>query len=420
MPPFRPKSRKNLEVFQAGCLQRLVAHAYENVPYYRKLFDDNWVGPGEIKSAADLQKIPFSTRETLQSQAPEDLVARGIDINSLVVSKTSGSSGKPLIVRRTWKEQMLLHAFLLRANRFSGLRVSDHVVGIGMARTKHIREKKTFGQVLRKLGILRNTQIDAALDPSDIINRLRELKPDVVTGYPSLLSHIAGLMTDLDRSIIRPRFLMAGAELMTVLDRNRISKGFNAPVLDFYSSFEFHNIAWECRDTGEMHTADDSVIVEILKDGRPVSPGEQGEVVVTALHSHAMPFIRYKLGDLVVRGSESCQCGAPYSTIREIEGRLGEYIELPDGRSIHASIIQKPLIQNPPEWLGHFQIIQERRDLIVVEVVASTETPSGAGPELRNLLSAVLGPAVEITIRFVPKVTTSDGAKHVVLRSNLQ
>jgi phenylacetate-CoA ligase len=133
-----------------------------------------------------------------------------------------------------------------------------------------------------------------------------------------------------------------------------------------------------------------------------------------------MPFIRYKLGDLVVKGYDSCPCGAPFSTIREIQGRLGEYIELPDGRSVHASMVQKPLIQNPPQWLAHYQIIQERRDLIVVEVVSSTDPPSEADLEIRDLLGKVLGAGVKIKVDFVHKISTSAGAKHMVFRSNLQ
>ncbi len=78
-------------------------------------------------------------------------------------------------------------------------------------------------------------------------------------------------------------------------------------------------MAWECRHSGDLHTCDDGVLVEVLRDGRPAEPGERGEVVVTNLHAYAMPFIRYRIGDLATRGAP-CGCGAPFSTIGEITG----------------------------------------------------------------------------------------------------
>ena len=68
----------------------------------------------------------------------------------------------------------------------------------------------------------------------------------------------------------------------------------------------------------------------------PAAEGERGEVVVTALHSFAVPFIRYRLEDSVVKGKDACACGKLFSTIRSILGRTSEYFPLPDGRELHA------------------------------------------------------------------------------------
>jgi phenylacetate-coenzyme A ligase PaaK-like adenylate-forming protein len=95
--------------------------------------------------------------------------------------------------------------------------------------------------------------------------------------------------------------------------RQRIEAGFGAPVIDFYDSHEFNMIAWQRPGTGYYQLAAQSVISEVLQDGHPVEIGEQGEFVGTALHSWAMPFIRFRLGDIVTRGE------AP-STLKEIQG----------------------------------------------------------------------------------------------------
>jgi phenylacetate-CoA ligase len=392
-------------------------HAYKNVLYYRRLFDENGIDPREVRSVRDLTKVPVTSRADLQKLGPEELTARGLDLSTLIEAETSGSSGQPLVIRRTWKEQMLLHAFLVRANRFLGLRASDYVVGIGLMRPSHHQERKALGKTVRKFGVFRNTRIDAALEPQVILAKLKEVKPDVITGYPSVLDHVAGLMNEESRKVVRPRFLMSGAEILTLTRRNRISKGFEAPVFDVYSSVEFHNIAWECRDTGEMHTSDDSVIVEVLNGGRPANPGEEGEVVGTALHSYAMPLIRYRLGDIVTRGSDRCSCGAPYATIRKVQGRVGDYVQLPAGRMVHVAVLDQAIRANPTNWVYHYQIVQERLHLIVVKVVAAATPPPEALAAMRDSVKEVLGRDVEAEVRLVDEIQSTRGSKQAIFRS---
>jgi phenylacetate-CoA ligase len=81
-------------------------------------------------------------------------------------------------------------------------------------------------------------------------------------------------------------------------------------------------MAWECRHSGDLHTCDDGVLIEVLVDGRPAEPGERGEVVVTNLHAYAMPFIRYRIGDVATREAP-CGCGAPFAAIGEIRSSSG-------------------------------------------------------------------------------------------------
>ena len=93
--------------------------------------------------------------------------------------------------------------------------------------------------------------------------------------------------------------------------RQQITQGFRAPVFEMYDSHEFNLLAWECSATGEMHISDYGMILEVLRDGRPVREGERGEVVGTNLYAYTMPFIRYRLGDIVTKGSEVCRLRQP-------------------------------------------------------------------------------------------------------------
>ena len=164
---------------------------------------------------------------------------------------------------------------------------------------------------------------------------LKRIPPDALTGFPGVLVRIAQSLTEADRRVLRPRFVVAGGEVLTPVMRKQIRDAFRAPVFETYASHEFSLIASECQETGESHVCDDGMILEVIKDGRPAAPGERGEVVGTALHSFAMPFVRYRLGDVVTQSSGTCACGQPFSTIRTIQGRMIDYFPLPSGRLMH-------------------------------------------------------------------------------------
>src|SRR3990170_8119245 len=101
-------ARDEIVSFQNRQLRRLVTHAYENVPYYRRLFDQNGIKPKYIQSVSDLPAIPITSKKDLQSLPVEEIVARGVNPKSLIRHRTSGASGEPFTILRTWIEEHLL------------------------------------------------------------------------------------------------------------------------------------------------------------------------------------------------------------------------------------------------------------------------------------------------------------------------
>jgi len=197
--------------------------------------------------------------------------------------------------------------------------------------------------------------------------------------------------------------------------RRQITEAFEAPVFDVYACHEFRVIAWECKDTGELHMCDDCMIVEVLKDGRPATIGERGEIVGTNLHSFAMPFIRYRLGDIVTKGLETCRCGQPFSTIGAIQGRMTDYFSLPGGRLIHPYEISLLFIDT--SWLRQYQMVQEREDRIILRVVPSTTPTPQELNQLEESVTAVLGQEMEFQLILVHEIQLEPSGKFRVLRS---
>ena len=409
-------AREEIVAFQNRQLRHLITHAYNNVPYYRMLFDQNGIKPKDIQSVSDLPAIPISSKKDIQSLPMEEVVARGVNPKNLFARRTSGSSGEPLTIRRTWFEQQLFGLFRLRMMRDFGLRFTDRQVSIGLIRERHQFDDQLPLKIIQALGLLGKVRINCLLPPEDIVRLLRDLCPSILTGFSGVLLQISHIIGVEDRLSIRPRFMVAGAEVLTPLMRHQITEAFKAPVFEVYASLEFSMIAWECKKTGELHTCDDNLIVEVLDDDRPVAIGERGEVVGTNLHSFAMPFIRYRLGDIVTKGSETCQCGQPFSTIRAIQGRMLDYFPLPGGRMIHPYEITVPHV-GAASWVRQYQLIQEREDRIILRVVPLTTPTTQELARLQESVTTILGQGVEFQVILVPEIQLEPSGKFRVSRS---
>lgn len=397
--------RARIEAFQSSRLRRLVQHAYQRVPYYRRLFQQAGIQPHHIQSLSDLEKIPPTTRHALQSSPPGDIVAYGFDARDLVVHRTSGSSGEPFSIRRTAFEDRLLQAYRLRVLFRLGMRLTDRRMAVVTSRL----ESTPF---YMKLGLLRYREIDCLEPPDEMLRRLRATPPDVLRGFPGTLSWLAGFMSEADRAIIRPRFVVTDSEMMTADMRARISTAFAAKVIDFYDSHEYNMIAWECHSGGLYHVSDLSVIAEVVSNGQAACPGEDGELIGTALHSWAAPLIRFRLGDLVTRGPRGCSCGAPNSTLMQIQGRLIDRFELPNGTTVHPYKLVRPLLHENP-WIQRFQIVQQNLDRIHVKVVPlrSQMPASDAVPHLQKVLSEALGSGVFISVELADEIPPDPNGK---------
>jgi phenylacetate-CoA ligase len=393
--------RTDLRAWQDARLRRLVLHAYESVPFYRRLFDRHRLHPRHIRGVKDLELIPLTDKAEMRRAGQPDLLARGHDPAALLSVRTSGSSGEPFTIRRTWLEDKLQYLLRLRTFRAFGIRHRDRVVAVGVGGRPETGDRKVVGRSLRALGFHDRQLIDGLQEPARVAVQLREARPEVLIGLPGMLHRLTAPELSEIVAGVRPRVVVVGGEVAAPAMRLRIREAFGAPLYETYGSHECPLIAWECRHSGDLHTCDDGVLVEVLRDGQPVEPGERGEVVVTNLHAYAMPFIRYRIGDLATRVA-SCGCGLPFSGIGEIQGRMLDYFPLPGGRLLHPYEIVRLLVWGPGEWLKQYQLVQERADRVVLYAVAEP-----APARLEGVMRAVrplLGPAVEFEVRLVERI----------------
>ena len=309
-------------------VRKLVRHAWNNVPYYRRLLEAARVRPEEIRHAEDLKRLPISTKRERQRVPLEDKVARGVDLKRCVQRWTSGSTGQQdLVVRTRWEEHVLL-AHRARMGLQVGVRPGYLSVNVGIQDTRRA--------LPHRLGLFPITLLNPFLEPCKILSELVRVRPDFIRALPNILDRVVQEDVDKELRQIGTKIVFCGSEVMAPATWRRIEEGFGARIIDIYGAHEFNMIAWSCLTCGSYHTVDDSVYLEVLKDGCPAAPGEEGEVVVTGLHSFAMPFIRFDTGDIArVPEVRRTFCRISFGAVESLEGRACESITLSNGSVIN-------------------------------------------------------------------------------------
>jgi phenylacetate-CoA ligase len=412
-------TRAELLGFRDRQIRRIVEHAYRTVPYYRALYDEHGVHPDCIRGAADMPLLPTVSKSHFRETPEIERVAARLDPEQLIPAASSGSSGRPFMIRRSWMEHNVLHLARIRARRSYGLRPTDRALNILNPKNVHARDNKMIGRTLVKLKLQSaQKRVSIHLDLDTIAAEVRAYRPAMLSGYPNMLARVSEA---LQRNPVSPpsiRVALTGAEALTPDLRRKIESRLGVPVRDQYGSNECNLMGWECAHGGPLHTSDDTVLVEVIgADGSPVAKGEPGEVVVTALHTFTMPLIRFRIGDVAVQGSSQCECGAPFGTIQRVHGRMLDMFPLPDGRVIHAYYLSESLIMDDPDWIENFQITQERVDRLVMRIVPRAEPTEERLSRLRVLGAQLLGAGVEFELAIVERIAPDPSGKFRPARS---
>ena len=403
---------EKLEEIQRKKLIPMIKHAYQNVSYYHKLFDSAGIKPEDIKSMEDLPKIPITNKSTFQSLPITEITAKNIDLSKCLSLRTSGSQGVPLTIYFYKKDKNFLDMVWARAKLENGQRLRDKRVSI--RESQYFLAQKSW---FEHLGIWRRVNLSCFDDVKNQLKIVEKVNPQVITGYPSTLKLLARTVQEQKNKRVHPRLIFTTAELLDADSRRFIASTFEAPVFDYYGAHELGLIAWECSEKSGYHINIDSMVVEFVWNGKAVSPGERGKLICTTLHSFAMPFIRYDIGDVCVKSDEKCTCGRGIPLMKIIEGRTVDFIVFPDGK-LGSPYLFTCIMEKIP-GIARYQIIQEEKDRIVVLIIQSQEFTQDTVISIRRNLEKVLGKDVQIELRIVDCIPPDRSGKFRVVLSKV-
>lgn len=414
-------SSEALGELQDEKLRRLIRHAYRNAPFYRQRMIEAGLRPEDIRGRADLHKLPFLTKDDVRENLYFDIRAENIDHRDVLRITTSGSTGRPFVCFADREQLEFRWAATLRAQEWTGYVFGDPCVRLwhqtlGMSAKQAFMEKSDAAFCNRLFVPIFEQKVDG-------LDRMLEMieghRPVLVDGYAEAFDFLARHLSEHGGLSHAPKAVMSSAQSLPQHSREVIERAFGCRVFDKYGSREFSGIAYECEAHAGHHVVSEGYIVEILVDGRPAAPGETGEVVITDLNNYAMPFVRYRIGDLAVAmADEPCTCGRGGPRIGEIHGRVQSIIQGTDGRYVPGTFFPH-LLKDYEYAIERFQIVQDAPGAITLRVVRGGRYSDDVLDEVLATIREHLGDDLTIEVSFVEKVEMVRTGKRMTSVSNL-
>jgi len=400
-----------LRAMQLHKLRQLLIHAEMNTRYYRQLFGELDLDVRRGNSRTILAALPLLDKALIRRE--RDRMIWKDTPGGLIRSETGGSTGEPLIYYLDRRRQAFDQSARWRMYNWFEVNLGERELylwgsPIELERTDRIKQfrDKLFNHRLLNAFEMSPERMDGYLDEFD------RFKPALLFGYPSSLSlwvqHANYRKRKLNTASLKAVFVTG--ETCHPHQRKKIQDYFGVPVVNGYGSREGGFIAHECPE-GSMHVVAENAYLEIMdRKGNPVEDGQSGEIILTHLDAYAMPMIRYRTGDVGKLKTGRCACGRGLPRLDVIEGRITDFIHLPDGTIKHALSIIYPLREMA--GIRQFRVIQQKDFSVAVEVVADNRGERITRDAIAQRVRPVLGPTISLTVHMVDRMLTSESGKH--------
>ncbi len=407
---------EQLRAIQLAKLRQLVATALNKTDAYAELAgaETTWLP----ESLDDLAALPLIDKDTISTH--RDRLINADVPGGPVRYRTGGSSGQPLVFYFDKRRQAFDKAARIRAHDWWSVRLGQregHVWNAPVELDKTGRTKRLRDTLLNERIFPASTLAPATIEP--FVAAMKRFRPRCIFGYPSAIETLCELSASagirLDDMPVAVVFVTG--EVLYDHQRELIGKSFGgAPVANNYGSREAGFIAHECPQ-GRMHITDENVIVEVLCDGRPAAPGQDGEIVVTQLDSHAMPFIRYRTSDIGQLSDQPCPCGRGLGVMAVVKGRSNDCLVAPDGHVVHGSAVHAAL--SGTVGIVRFQLIQRADHHVDILLATDDQFVAGSEGAIVAELTERLGPGASVSVIFKDEILAGPAGKYRYIISEL-
>lgn len=402
---YETMSREELHQLQSSRLRQTLESVYQNVPFYRNLFDEQGIKPQDIRGIEDISKLPFTTKDALRENYPFNMFA--VPMKKVVrLHASSGTTGKPTVVGYTRQDIETWAELVARMITAAGVTDEDMAqICFG------------YGLFTGALGLHYGLEkVGATVVPSSTGNTekqimlMQDFGTTTLIATPTYALHIAEVASGMgiDPKSLGLKIGLFGSEVWTESMREELERAWGLFATDNYGLSEIigPGVAGECRQRKGMHVSEDHFLVEVInpETGQPVPDGEEGELVITTLTKEALPIIRYRTRDITIKTTEPCACGRTTARIRKVTGRTDDML-IVSGVNVFPSQIEDVLLKIKGV-APHYQIIVTKKgylDALEVQVEMTDEAFTGNWRDLEELERTVRARLVAV-LSINPKV----------------
>ncbi|MGE5187226.1 MAG: phenylacetate--CoA ligase family protein [Acidobacteriota bacterium] len=406
-----------LAELQLAKLNRLLAHAWAEVPFLGDLWRTAGLSRAPLRRRDELAAYPILTKQLITDHY-DDMIARSWRGRTL--SKTTGgSSGTPFRLEYTSESYARRNAIMWRGYGWAGCDVGTRAAYLWGVAHPHGRlaelKERLYQRAYNRRFFDAFRITEANVD--EYIAGLEDYAPDVVVGYVAPVVLVARRLNRLGRRLHGLRSVITGAEALYEPERAEIARAFGCPVFNTYGCREFMLLASECPEHRGLHVNVDHVVLETVDDaGRPVH-GTSGDVLVTDLHNYGMPFVRYRNGDRATWSDARCPCGRGLPLLASVDGRILDTIDTLDGRHVPGEFFVYAMLDL--DTIQQYLVVQTAADAIELQVVKRGELTADERARIADKLHGVVGPRCRILVRQVDAIAPAPSGKRRVTVSLL-
>jgi phenylacetate-CoA ligase len=413
------ESLDTLKSIQSDRLQKLLAHSKLTTKHYQRIIPSGFCDRISSSSYLDLlASLPLLEKDFLRNNQSV-LLSNSFNVNDLYKITTSGSTGTPLSILVDDFQLTMRFATTLRAIESAGWEWGDSHIRLwhqtlGMSKLQIIKEKFD-ALILRRKFVPAFSMTSGGIE--SFLSQVEKRKPTLVDGYAESLNVIA-VSANLPLKH-NPIAIISSAQELTDSTRMNVEYVFGCPVLNKYGAREFSGMAYECAEGRRLHVAMESYIIEVLDEGKPVRPGEIGEVFVTDLNNWSMPIIRYAIGDLAELGPLGiCKCGRDTQTLKRIIGRTQALVYGTNGVILPGTYFSH-LFKDFAGAIQSYQIFQASNLDVEVRFIPAREFRREALEEIELAIRGTLGKEMAISFTEVESINLGRTGKRQSVVSEL-
>lgn len=401
-------SFNELQAFQDEQVIRTINHAYQTVPYYRRIMDERKLKPSDFLSTSDLIKLPILTKDMVRNLGNE-LLSTAVPPSQRVYGHTGGTTGKSLQLYSDKLTQPRQWAVWWRHRKRFGLDLNDefivfagrNVIPLDNMAPPFWRRNFPMHQTYVSIHHMTKQNMPA------LIKYLQTRKVKYYSGYPSAVYLVAQYMQDNNICLPHPpEVIVLGAETLLPHQRRAMEKAFGGKITDQYGASEQCGNISECQHR-HYHVDMEFGHIEFLPLENDMPKVRR--IICTGFWNEAMPLIRYDIGDLATLPTEDmvCPCGRKSPVVEKIDGRIESYIITPDGRQAG----RLDFIFKDSQYIEEAQFIQNDISTVKIKIVRNKGYSSIHEKELFADLRKYLGDVIRFEIDYVSEIPRTANGK---------